>query len=81
MQVNQINLEEGDPSNVVVSMTTREAALITKVLGRLSMTTAKEMGLGDYSSEHSETYACLTGDFFNRFWDDGVDGFIRGENS
>lgn len=59
--------EEGaEPNSVTVSMTISEAAWIAKVAGQ-------QRG----ESPHSSIYSALIGDVFNRYWEDGVDEFMR----
>lgn len=67
MQLKEIKFspnEEGDvmPSTINVTMTIEEALWIAKVAGQ-------QRG----ESPHSGIYDCLTGDVFNRYWDDGLD--------
>lgn len=55
---------EGDtlPDTITVSMSTEEALWIALIAG-------KQRG----SSPHNGIYSCLTGNVFNRYWEDGVD--------
>lgn len=78
METKNLTLANGKPSRVTVEMTIEEAAAIAKTFGGMSYTTfhQKFPGLG---TEFSEIYGCLVGEVFNRFWDDGVDGFLRGD--
>jgi hypothetical protein len=66
MKVNAMAFKQGDdgaiPSMITVTMTLAEAVWIGKAAGRTS---------GEVSSH---IYATLTGDVFNRFWDNGIDG-------
>ena len=52
------------PETVTVTMSIKEAIWIAKLAG-------KQVG-GDGTS--SSIYSCLTGEVFNRWWDDGVTG-------
>lgn len=53
------------PATVTVEMTIEEAAWIAKTSGQ-------QRG----SSPHSPIYHCLIGDVFNRYWHDGIDGYL-----
>ena len=53
---------EAVPETVTVKMTVKEALWLAIVAG-------EQRGV----SPHSGIYNCLTGDVFNRYWDDGVD--------
>jgi hypothetical protein len=64
MQVTNIRFKDGEPSHVSVEMTTAEAAVITQLVGRLVPSTGAT----------SEVWDCLSGEFFNRFWEAGIDG-------
>lgn len=79
MKIKTIKLgKDGEPSKVVVEMSTLEAAYIAKFTGKQNDPMANEI-LGSVGPEaNSEVYGALTGDFFNRFWDGGVDEAIRG---
>lgn len=67
---------EQQPAEVTVTMTTREAALLTKHCGRQSAVTA-----GENYGGTSALYDTLTSYVFNAYWDDGVDGYLAGEQS
>lgn len=72
MKIKSIELENSLPVRIVVELTVEEAAQIAKWTGSLSPVTGM-------TGETSELYGALTGSVFNRFWDDGVDGYLRGE--
>jgi len=66
MELKNITLAEGMPKSITVEMSIEEAVWIAIIAG-------KQRG----ESPHSEIYGCLTGELFNRFWDDGVDDAKR----
>ncbi len=73
MQVRRIDFDdEGIPSSLTVSMSTREAALVARMIGRTNGNQRAEVQ-SDGSVVGSDIYDCLTGAFFNCFWDAGVD--------
>jgi len=69
MKVTKIELEDSMPTKVTVEMTTLELAQITKWLGGLNGFTTPE-GLEKF-------YFNATYDFFNKFWDGGVNHYLR----
>lgn len=70
MKVKSIEMdEEGLPEFVTVHMSRDEALVITRVLG--GMNGIQHAAKGTNHEAASEVYDCLTGDLFNRFWDDG----------
>ena len=79
MNTKQIVLEDGRPTTVTVEMSIAEAAAIAKVFGGFSYTTFTEKVPQLTNGEHSEVYDCLVGEIFNRYWDDGVEGFLNGD--
>ena len=78
MKVRTIDLDdEGLPETVVVEMALDEAALYLRLVGGLPPRTITEaLGNPKWAEVLSSVYNGLTGDLFNRFWDDGVDGVI-----
>lgn len=66
MQLENIRFTQNDdgaePDTITVTMTIREAIWIAKIA---------EKQRGTYP--HSGISNCLNGDFFNRYWDDGID--------
>ena len=67
--------EEENPDKITVTMSVREAAFIAKVLGGFNGDRA-ELIQRDGPEVVGEIYSCLTGGFFNRFWDGGVKDVI-----
>ena len=65
MRINQMNFDDDgngvQPTSLNVTITLEEAIWIAKNAG-------KQQG----SSPHNEIYNSLCGDFFNRFWEDGI---------
>lgn len=79
MKIKTIKMgKKGEPSKVTVEMTLAEATYIAKFTGKQNGITANEILGGCGDEVNSEVYGALTGDFFNRFWDGGVDEAIRG---
>ena len=79
MDTTSINLEDGRPTTLMVSMSIEEAAAIGKVFGQMSPAGFEERFPNLPNETGSEIYDCLIGEVFNRFWDDGVDGFLNGD--
>jgi hypothetical protein len=77
MKIRRIEFEEGEegatPSEITVSMTLLEAATIAKVFGSFSVEELERRGIPDL-----DIYGVLTGDVFNRYWEDGLDGVKLG---
>lgn len=78
MRVDAIQFEQGEegavPTEVSVTMSITEAAQIAKVFGAMSDHDLTERGW-----EPTRIYEDLTANVFNRYWEDGVDGMMRGE--
>lgn len=74
MKVRSIDLGDDElPEAVTVTMTTDEAAVIYAIVGHLSPKAVTEAG-GDirWGNAVYDVADCLSGAFFNRFWDDGA---------
>lgn len=72
MEIKEIKLDNSMPSKVTVEMTTLELAQITKWLGGLNgLNTPK--GLERFYFE-------ATYEFFNKFWDGGVNHCLKGQD-
>jgi len=64
MRLNNIKFSENEePEELTVTMSVEEATWIARIAG-------KQRG----SSPHDEIYSCLIGSFFNKMWEDGVEG-------
>ena len=63
MDIDNIGFEDGDPVTVTVTMDVREAAQITRLLGRVVPTT----------EQLENIYSSFTAMLFNPYWDGGVD--------
>lgn len=74
MRVQRIDLENSKPKTLVVEMTIEEAMVVTKWCGGLSPVTSP-----DYEATDG-VYGALVGDVFNRYWEWGIDGAIRGDD-
>lgn len=66
------------PAKAVAELTIDEMIWITRVTGRQNFQTAEELVPG-FGAASSEVYHCLSGGLFNRFWECGLDGAIRGD--
>lgn len=64
--------DDGELEFVTVRMAAEEAAFIVKFTGRLSGETSEEVMTRGGPANHG-LYSCLTGEVFNRLYDDGVD--------
>jgi hypothetical protein len=73
MRLENIAFEQGEegamPSEITVTLTLAEAYAIAKVFGGFNDNELTKRGL-----PRTELYGVLTGDVFNRYWDEGVDG-------
>lgn len=77
MRVRTIDFDgEEDPTEVTVTMTVAEAIFVAKLVGTMVDSDAANVAPHGVDSLHS-IFSCLTGAFFNRFWDDGVDEAMR----
>lgn len=74
MIIHRIELENGKPTKIVAELTVEQAAQIAKWTGSLSPATSPS------PNETTAMYNALAGDLFNRFWDDGIDGYLRGDS-
>lgn len=78
MLVKQINLDDdGQPEEIVVRLTRNEAAYLALLTGKQSGHTSAEIMPGG-DGLNSEVYEALTGEFFNRYYEDGVQGAVSG---
>lgn len=78
MRVARVDFDENeDPTRVHAILSTAEAALVAKLVGKLSHTEAEELmrGGGEVSSS---LYEGMTGAFFNRYYDGGVAEYVEG---
>ena len=73
------NNKHGNPKQLTVVMSVDEAGVIAKTFGGFSPLKfeSKFPNLNDNVSD--EIYGCLVGEFFNKTWDNGVDGWLGGE--
>lgn len=69
--------KKGKPKKITVEMSLDEAAFITKTVGRMNSLEAVEVMEGA-DLFHSEIYYCFVGELFNKFYYNGVDGYING---
>lgn len=76
MEINAIQFEQGEegaiPAEITVTMTLEEAVAIAHVFGDFTDKDLEDKGL-----PQTDIYSALTGDVFNRYWDDGLDGARR----
>lgn len=76
MELKAMTFDGGQLETVTVSMTSEEAAFISKVTGKMNDPMAHDW-LGIPTQAHSDIYDTLAGEVFNRLYDDGVDEWIR----
>ena len=79
MHTTNITLEKGLPTTLTVVMSVEEAAAISKTFGQMSPAGFAERFPSLDRGTGGEIYSCLVGEVFNRFWEDGVDGFLNGD--
>jgi hypothetical protein len=72
MEVNQIKLMDGLPSEVTVTMSMAEAAAIAEVFGAMNGYAHQKLGIGGI---YPGPYDALVGELINRYWDDGLREF------
>lgn len=70
--IENVALQGGSPVSLTITMSVEQAALIAKWVGRFSPKTA-----GANYPHTSELWDCLAGEFFNRFYEAGVDEAAR----
>ena len=76
-RIARIDLDENeDPTEVHVVMSTLEAALVAKLVGKLSATSAEEVIARGGAEAVRTLYEGLVGGYFNRFYDGGVDDYL-----
>jgi len=79
MRVKKIKFDKnGHPTSMSVKMSVDEAGVLAKVMGQHSPAKFAEKFPQVDSSVLEEIYGCLVGEFFNHYWDDGVDDWLRG---
>jgi hypothetical protein len=76
-EIISIDLEHGEPAYVTVKMCAEELAFIAKVMGKMLGNEAEAImpGGGEQASEN--LYEAATSDVFNRWYDGGVDEYLR----
>lgn len=82
MRVTDINYLDLDEPNLRIRLTGDEAAYLVQLIGGFSSQTDPVAIKRNDPTVHaigSEIYRCLTGEFFNRLYEDGVKDFLRGE--
>lgn len=68
--------DDGEPEFVAVRMTVEELAYIAKFTGAQSDATARGVMPGG-AAANLALYECAVGELFNRYYDGGVDDWIR----
>lgn len=81
MKLKSIALTEHDvegsvPETVTVELTAREAAFLAKLTGKQRGVDANAVMAGG-DVESSAIYACLAYEVANRFFEDGVDDWVK----
>jgi len=80
MKIRSVDFDdEGEPEKVRVELTTAEAALVAKLVGRLNHTEGEEVMRGGGEAVVS-LYEGLVGCYFNVYYDGGVDDYLRGRS-
>lgn len=79
MKLHSIRYGKGENlDRVAVTMSIHEAAFLAKLIGNMDTPQSNDvMPRGDVLG--TEIYSCLT-NMFNRHWDNGVDGFLAGDD-
>ena len=70
--------KNGKPTHVKVELTIREAGYLAILTGQHSDYSANACW-SNHAGENYDIYSELTDKFFNRFWEDGVNGWDRGD--
>ena len=79
MKITNISLEDGKPELITAQLTRDELIYIGLTIGKDAPNDANQRMPGG-SAICSEIYACITGELFNRYWEDGIDGAARGDD-
>jgi hypothetical protein len=80
MEITNIKLKDNIPDEVTIAMSVDNLASLTKLLGKLSHADLISRDCGDCVQSSHELHDLFTGDFFNRFWDDGIVDYLRSRN-
>ena len=70
--------EDERPVEVTVTLTIEEMAFLHRVTGNMTWPRGVEIMPGG-GAVSEEIYSCAT-NVFNRHWDAGVDGYLRGDD-
>ena len=73
MEITELKFEEHCPVEVSVTMSVKHAAHLAIILGKLSF---NDVGADNWLSLH-EFYDLMTGELFNRYWDDGINDYFK----
>lgn len=80
MKIESIRFEQNKdgatPSEVTVTMSITEAAQVACLFGEMS-----DKSMADRGWPLTHIYTDLTSNLFNRYWEDGLEGLMRGETS
>lgn len=76
MKTTVIVLNEGDVERVTVEMGVDEAAFLAKLIGGMTGPSSEQVMPGG-KAIGEQIYESLVGSIFNRFFDDGVDEYLR----
>lgn len=75
MKLRAVQMNDEDaPASITVELTTDEAALLYAFVGRIAPKAVTDVS-GDvrWGNALYDVADCLTGSFFNRFWDEGAE--------
>lgn len=79
MKITRVDFdEEEEPVSLTVKMSLDEAALIYAYTGRTSpLAVSTAGGSAKWGEANSDIASCLSGAFFNRFFEDGANEVLR----
>lgn len=79
MKITKIALDDGRPDEVTAVLTLDELIYIGLTIGKHAPTDANAR-MPEGNRVVTEIWNCLTGELFNRYWDDGINGAARGDD-
>ena len=79
MKITSIDLEDRNPTRVRAELTIEELAFIAKFTGGMNFEKAEAVINDGYTASNA-LYEATIGDVFNRFWDNGLQGYLDGDD-
>lgn len=79
MKLRRVDLDDAEmPERITVEMTVDEAGLLYALTGNVAPRTVTEAMFNDtrWGNALVDVAECLSGSFFNRYWDNGADGVV-----